>query len=606
MATGGDNLYECSICLSDMVGRNPKLLQCHHSFCTSCLEQLVQNNQIHCPTCRVRTDVPSNNVNQLTTDFHLMRMYEREQQVISQMKNVTMDMCCQMCHKQEGVNKCQDCSKRLCSACTQKHDSVSHLKGHTVLPLCKNHVEGITHVCLKCVQSVCITCILMEHDEHESEIKEYQDGIKQLKAQLDQLRQEAKEQLTASEAEKAAVQSRSEINTEILAAIKNVCKAYDDRATKAKRLEATMNEIYNRNRKAAFDSNEMTNVSCQEILTSLEGISKQTGEDMVSNFNARKQSLKNKLAKVKNRQKVEYKIAPFVMSDPGGDDIVKYWKQQCTKEHWLSDPKCILHLTNSSNADLQMKWPLQIVHAIDSSFIANTDIKQVLRFDIKGNIMAKYFPSESTSQVSGVALYDGFLYIHTLHEITKLPLSYQLGKKQAIYKPTVERIWKILVLNREKIIITDYNRGGTIYEYNPETDTTRVCVEDVKCPCYMSLVHTADGPCYVVTMCTAHSLHVYDRTWRHLATIGGYGTNDGQLMYPRATAVTAAGNILVADWSNNRICEFTLDGQFMRHLLTNKHGIKEPYGLAYTKPYLWITEGRYSSTASVKCFQIAQ
>ena len=69
MAMGGleADLFECSICLMDMVERTPRGLQCMHSFCEECLKQLIKNNKIICPTCRKPTELKENNVK----EFHV-------------------------------------------------------------------------------------------------------------------------------------------------------------------------------------------------------------------------------------------------------------------------------------------------------------------------------------------------------------------------------------------------------------------------------------------------------------------------------------------------------------------------------------------------------
>ncbi len=58
---------ECGICLQTF--KEPKVLDCHHSYCKKCLERLVittvhvgrHEHEISCPECRRKTKVRKNN-----------------------------------------------------------------------------------------------------------------------------------------------------------------------------------------------------------------------------------------------------------------------------------------------------------------------------------------------------------------------------------------------------------------------------------------------------------------------------------------------------------------------------------------------------------------
>lgn len=71
-------LITCSVCHGTYV--NPKLLQCHHSFCQQCLERLVRDMQgrstITCPLCCQLTAVPVTGVAGLQSDFTINELIE--------------------------------------------------------------------------------------------------------------------------------------------------------------------------------------------------------------------------------------------------------------------------------------------------------------------------------------------------------------------------------------------------------------------------------------------------------------------------------------------------------------------------------------------------
>ncbi|XP_078602835.1 uncharacterized protein LOC144876915 [Branchiostoma floridae x Branchiostoma japonicum] len=51
---------------------------------------------------------------------------------------------------------------------------------------------------------------------------------------------------------------------------------------------------------------------------------------------------------------------------------------------------------------------------------------------------------------------------------------------------------------------------------------------------------------------------------KHVKTVGGMGSGDGQFAFPGSLAVTAEGDIVVADYSNSRLQFLDKDGSFMR------------------------------------------
>ncbi len=68
-----DEKLNCSICLDTYT--DPKLLQCHHTYCTKCLIPLVRGRQgqltLTCPACRQVTPIPPNGVRGLQSAFQI-------------------------------------------------------------------------------------------------------------------------------------------------------------------------------------------------------------------------------------------------------------------------------------------------------------------------------------------------------------------------------------------------------------------------------------------------------------------------------------------------------------------------------------------------------
>ena len=71
MASKGPQCSICTECYDDKK-KCPRLLSCGHSFCSSCLEKLLHDKIIVCPTCRTPIIVPYTGVQGLIKNFALL------------------------------------------------------------------------------------------------------------------------------------------------------------------------------------------------------------------------------------------------------------------------------------------------------------------------------------------------------------------------------------------------------------------------------------------------------------------------------------------------------------------------------------------------------
>ena len=72
---------QCAICNDQL--RKPKYLQCLHSYCEECLEQLAKispgrgQKNLSCPLCREMTRVPREGVSSLKTNFMALNLLDK-------------------------------------------------------------------------------------------------------------------------------------------------------------------------------------------------------------------------------------------------------------------------------------------------------------------------------------------------------------------------------------------------------------------------------------------------------------------------------------------------------------------------------------------------
>ena len=154
MATGGrlrdsdvPDIYSCAVCLENLLDSNPRFLSCHHSFCQQCLQKLTGNAHVTCPTCRVLTAVPNNDVTKLTMNCQLVQMMkylkQERQSTISSQK-------CLFCSHEKAAYKCRECNQLLCEHCKTKHNKMKTFKTHVILELSPTFRRGQS-----CLYAVC-------------------------------------------------------------------------------------------------------------------------------------------------------------------------------------------------------------------------------------------------------------------------------------------------------------------------------------------------------------------------------------------------------------------------------------------------------------------
>ena len=131
-----EKLLECAICFETFTV--PKKLQCDHTFCEKCLQELYNANgqpeYLTCPTCRTTTSVPANGIAGLRTDFRANEMRDAVGRFTQ--RNISQDNVCNQCEKHQKVVAaawhCITCAKKYCESCKQRHSRTQLFSRHEV------------------------------------------------------------------------------------------------------------------------------------------------------------------------------------------------------------------------------------------------------------------------------------------------------------------------------------------------------------------------------------------------------------------------------------------------------------------------------------------
>ena len=592
MAEGFD-LYTCEVCLENMLDKDPRLLSCHHSFCMKCLKKIMKNGTILCPTCRESTRVSNNDIQSLKVNFMLKKVKDHMDKVHSR-----KTVLCQFCLSENATLKCQECSQLICEECSEKHKTMKTFKDHKIYNLCDKHKDGmITHVCIKCARPACAKCVMTEHFDHEAEIEKYQEGIETLSQQISKYEADVDEAIKSvnewqDQDKKELVNIKTAIDR-----VKDIRTYYLEKTKEATEILENLEskETQGREIDKIFEKKVK---ECENLKTLLQRRSNDLRNGDLENF----LDVKNKAEKLLDEVKQEnIRLAKEQLSifDPRRGEEIKLIGTK--PEKYLETPVLEKTFSYTGNKAWQSPWNIS---AIDSDCVIVSDWN-------KSEVICVYSPTSGKpsvripaqyGKVRDACVYQNYLYTAYSACITKRTFNDGVVGEEVRYNPNVDNVKSMLVVNDSCVVLVSYSIRRVV-EYNPNNNIKKLVVSNLDEPVQVNLMKREDHILYMVT-CRGnrHVISVYDDQWNQLFTFGGGGNADGQLRDPWSTAYTTEG-ILVSDMSNKRVCMFSFEGTFIKHILTNKDGINYPMGLVFLSPYLWVTG---HSSPLVKCFKLCE
>ena len=187
---------KCPICLENF--KEPKLLECLHSFCKKCLtEHCSHCSSPQCPQCRHPITVPAKGIAGLKENFvinktlHVLALLEK-------MRNP--EAICQNCEEETSTVYCPQCNQILCSRCEKnihskwvdfrdhkttaiaevKQDAASLVTSKVQVLTCKEHGKELKIYCETCSLLICTMCKLLDHKNHDGfAIEKYPPKIRE-------------------------------------------------------------------------------------------------------------------------------------------------------------------------------------------------------------------------------------------------------------------------------------------------------------------------------------------------------------------------------------------------------------------------------------------
>ena len=570
------DLCFCEVCLDNMLDKQPRMLLCHHSFCTDCLNKLIKESSILCPTCRENTPVLNNDVNSLKINFMLQKFKNYLDRI-----HTNKDLMCQLCLAEKASLKCQECIQLLCEDCSLKHCKVKIFSDHKIYKLCSIHKEGmITYLCIKCVKPACSKCVMMEHLDHEADIKPFEEGKKTVELSIKQYESDTNILLQSLIQARDTYEKNLKSTEEAIGDIEAIRTYYVEKQKEAEQLLKTLE-----------DSKQNCEQGCEKCKTQIMACS-ELQSIVNTTINEVKNSTFDNCATLQDKIKVKlYRMKQTVpMCIRKHDTILD---PRTTKEIFIETfmiPNTELVQT-AQFPDYEWNIPLNISTYEDCVLISDWD----------KNLFCGYNtckPPVAIPVLQGnlrdACVFQNDLYIAYDTFVTKRPFHERNANNDLKFKADIEDIYSILVLSERQIVLLSRSEKK-IVNFDPRTQTTTELVTGLEDPVALRKIEIEKQLRYLVSIQgSKHNVNVYNDQWMLLFTFG-----DRHLYQPVGTTCTEEG-IIVANQSCSKISHFSFEGEFIGDILSAEDGLHKPLGVAYVKPYLWVTG---HLPGSVKCFR---
>ena len=238
--------------------------------------------------------------------------------------------------------------------------------------------------------------------------------------------------------------------------------------------------------------------------------------------------------------------------------------------------------------------------AVVDNYINNNNTRQVLRLDSQGKIKHNIYSCVGCDYIRGLLVLGDYLYIiHYNGTVIKTRVS----DGHVINVTTIPDVRGVIhtgslysnpdkIPDKQTLLLCDFNKHE-VFTFKPSTGQKKVRITGLSYPRSVSYFFYNNTVYYIVCEQGGYRITVYNNTWDRIRTIGRRGSKDGELNNPFSAIVSDEDTIIISDYSNHRISEFSFNGTFLHHLLDRSDGIRYPLSMSNYYPHLWLTNGSY-------------
>ena len=224
----------------------------------------------------------------------------------------------------------------------------------------------------------------------------------------------------------------------------------------------------------------------------------------------------------------------------------------------------------------------------------------VVRLEHTGRASCQLYKSDTL--INGFILQDDQVVI--LHEYSTLTwIRITDGKNMDQNKVKVKYLRHGIALDNDTLLLLDHGDifdfnmfNGRVFTFSKSSRKTTDMVNNLNRPTSVDRTLVNNEVLYVVCEMGSNTVRIYSDDW----TLQRSVTGDGQVRFncPESAVVLPDNTILVSDFYNNCISEWSLDSKFLGYLI-QKGDINDPLHMSFYHPYVWIRYG-----FNVRCYQI--
>ena len=245
--------------------------------------------------------------------------------------------------------------------------------------------------------------------------------------------------------------------------------------------------------------------------------------------------------------------------------------------------------------------------AFVNNYVRSNRTQQVLRVNVTGQVIQDVYQcvgcffnmsGYEAIAVTGLLLFNNNLYvIHyngTLLEVninnTNTVQVYQVPDVEVMVNSGSLSYHPSVITHPDLLLLADWEKGE-IFSYNVTSKNKQVHLTGLSFPTSVSFMNYNSHLYYVVCESFRHQVRVYNSTWSLYQTLGGtWGSGDGHFSFPKSAIGLPDGLVIISDYYNNRVSLFTIQGKFVRHILTPSDGLSGPQDMSVSLPYLWLLD----------------
>ena len=516
-----EHLY-CAICLDTYT--DPKQLQCNHVYCRQCLVPLVVRDQqgqlgLSCPACRQITPIPDRGVAGLQPAFHINRLLEIQEsfRVLEVPAAVP----------EEAVE-----------------GATSNVSPRTTLRHCFEHSgEELKLYCETCGELVCLQCVIKggKHHDHDH-------------ALLKNAFEKFKEEITSS---LEPIEKQVDIVMKALLQLDTRCGEISDQRV------ATEDSIHETCRQLR----EAVNVREAQFIDQLD----QMTQEKLKGLAVQRDQIETTLAQLCSC----LHLMKNTLRQENEDDAMKLKSNTIKqiKELIIPFEEEILKPNIEANIVFLAQENMSAVCQDFGEVLSAKCLLDPSQCRVTGRGLQAATTDEESTVVLEAINFVGesckvpirLLECDIVSEITGSKESCTAGRRgqsqyNISYQPTIKGRHQLHIKAEGQHI------GGS-----PFTVAVKAPIEKLGAP-ILTIFCEMKSPCgcvinqngeVFVTVEDAHCVAVFTPGGQKLRSFGTHGSGLGELNHPRGLTLDGEGNILVADFLNDRIQKFTAQGQFL-------------------------------------------